>query len=167
MYKLLAKLLSRPVITDWLVRKAKQTPYFDIIDPKTGEVYMERYWLVKPSKFMPFSARIHIIRQPDSDRHLHDHPWTFRSFVLDGSYTEERIGEYHYLLRCAGDTYKLDAKSYHRINEIFANRYEGVVSLFVCGKYQHRWGFLTPIGKVPYDEYLGIPRQGSDVGNAS
>lgn len=104
-------------LTDWLIARAKRTPYFHLYHAD-GSLYMERYWLVpfkrqggaekegcynaswykQPLIWLcqrfGVSVRIHVIHTPDFDRHLHDHPWTFISRVLRGWYTEVRpIGE--------------------------------------------------------------------------
>lgn len=113
--KWLAKILAKPAVTDFLVRQAKKRPYVHI-PALTGE-YMERYWLVPEKPWLPFAIRIHIIKRPDSDRHLHDHPFDFRTFVLDGMYIEERADGKAY--RKETDTYKLDATTPHRIRAVF------------------------------------------------
>jgi hypothetical protein len=46
--------------------------------------YMER-WLLQLGKF---SLRLHHWIASDDDRHLHDHPWWFITFVLKGGYTD-------------------------------------------------------------------------------
>lgn len=97
---LLARTLARPAVADWLIRRAQRTPYSPIISE--GELYMERFWLFnpypdsgasgadrKPWRF-PISIRIHHIVLPDQDRHLHDHPWNARTFILRGWYREVR-----------------------------------------------------------------------------
>lgn len=96
-------------IANWLLRRAIRTPYFHLYHAD-GSTYMERFWLVpfgnstkhgcwtatwrQPFTWLcqklDISIRLHWIHTPDLDRALHDHPWTFLSVVLIGSYTEER-----------------------------------------------------------------------------
>lgn len=80
MLNLIAKVLARPAVVDFLIRRAKRTPYTNIVTD--GVLYMERYWLFNPypanssgkGNRFPISIRLHRIVLPDQDRHLHDHP---------------------------------------------------------------------------------------------
>lgn len=168
-WNLLAKLLAQPPITDWLIRRAKKTPYTPIL--KDGEVYMERYWLFNPYQLDPAqrktwmaklpSIRLHWIRLPDRDRHKHSHPWHARTLILRGWYKEtrlvqawtgDRMIEVPYLRR-AGTTAPLRFDEYHAIDEIGGG---GVWTMFITWKYQGTWGFLVDGKKVPWKTYLGI-----------
>jgi hypothetical protein len=158
MWNLIAKLLARPAVTDWLIERAKRTPYSHI--EKDGDVYMERYWLFNPypadssgkGKLMP-SIRLHKIMRPDQDRHLHDHPWNARTFILRGWYWEERAGEFWDIERNAGDTAALRFGEFHAITRVPE---DGVWTLFITWRYRGTWGFLVNGRKVPWREYLGI-----------
>lgn len=154
--RLLAKLLARPAVTAWLIRRAKRTPYTDIVTD--GVLYMERYWLFNPyppnssgkGLLFPISIRLHRIVLPDQDRHLHDHPWNARTFILRGGYVEVREdGQKHY--RWMGHTAALNFGEYHRIVEVSEG---GVWTLFVTGKYRGTWGFLVDGAKVQWRVYL-------------
>lgn len=167
MLKLIAKLLARPRVVDWLIRRAARTPYTHIA--KNGDVYMERYWLLNPypadssgkGNWLP-SVRLHKIMRPDQDRHMHDHPWNARTFILRGWYEEERvlytssgadwIGCYR---REAGTTAKLRFGAYHAITQVPAG---GVWTLFITWRYRGTWGFLVNGRKVPWREYLGLDK---------
>jgi hypothetical protein len=169
---LLAKFLARPAVVDYLIRRAKRTPYVHITGPD-GSVYMERYWLFNPypanssgaaKNRFPISIRLHRIMRPDGDRHLHDHPWNARTFILRGGYTEVRplysdpdMREFSHLEttinRCEGDTAALKFGEYHRITSVTLG---GVWTLFVTGKYRGTWGFDVDGVKKPWREYLGI-----------
>lgn len=159
--KMLARLLARPVVVDWLIRRAQRTPYTHIY--KNDELYMERYWLFNPYPVessgqrpgllssLP-SIRLHKIMRPDQDRHLHDHPWNARTFILRGHYCEMRSdGEYRGLH--AGDTATIRFGEYHAITSISEG---GVWTLFVTGKYRGTWGFLVNGVKVQWRTYLGL-----------
>ena len=161
MYKLIAKILSHPQVFNYLLTRAKKTPYTHIYGATDTALYMERYWLFNPYfetggirryPWFPLSVRIHKIVRPDDDRHLHDHPWNARTFILSGHYVEER--ENHVYVRDAGDTARLNFGEYHRVAHVPE---EGVYTLFVTGKYRGTWGFLVDGIKVPYKKYLGIP----------
>lgn len=170
MYKLIAKILSHPKVFNYLLNKAKKTPYINIYGVENGELYMERYWLFNPYpvsgaksrySWLPLSIRIHKIVKPDDDRHLHDHPWNARTFILKGWYNEIRqaegiqslFGDFVNLQRTKGDTACLSFGEYHRITEVSEG---GVYTLFVTGKYRGTWGFLVDGLKVHYKKYLGL-----------
>ena len=165
MYKIIAMLLSVPIVTDWLIKRAKKTPYFHIASADGKDVYMERYWLFNPYgrdehggtlpariKWLP-SIRLHCIHRPDNDRDMHDHPWDARTFILKGAYIEKRlIGNAEVTFyRLAGDTAKLNYGEYHRITNVSVG---GVWTLFVTWKYKGVWGFLVDGKKVPWKQYL-------------
>jgi hypothetical protein len=173
---ILARFLSIPFVADTLLKVAKLNPYVhipsaDIKDAKKGE-YMERYWLVPESWKLPFAIRLHVIKRPDTDRHLHDHPFDFTTYIMDGGYWEERFCFPHYLnafpehvvhqtsvwYHSAGEKYTLKAdeargEGYHRICEIDPGRHGGVLSLFIYGKRKQPWGFMTEKGKVNFEDY--------------
>jgi|SRR5215217_130732 len=154
-----------PALCNVIIGKAQQTPYFPITDPKTGEVYMERWWLYNPEPAkvavpgrIPFdparpSARVHHIMRPDSDRHLHNHPWDAVSIILAGWYDERRADGQLYR-RSAGDVVGLEASTFHSIEGVSPG---GVWTLFITGEWQHTWGFQTEHGFIPWRVYLDIP----------
>ena len=159
----LARLLASPAPLQWLQRRAERTPYFHIYGPD-GRLYMRRWWLLPkwclrfdpkcgalmPKPWMPFSIRLHHIMRPDADRHLHDHPFNFRSVVLAGWYVEQclfgqlderaaaqvdGVADDLYGTRAirhlkAGDTYRSAAGRMHRIDGVSEG---GAWSLFVMG----------------------------------
>jgi hypothetical protein len=98
-WRVIAKLLARPAIAEWLIARAKLTPYQHIMSADGTEMYMGRWWLFNPYSrethkaalwWCPWSFRIHHIMRPDEDRDLHDHPWNARTIILRGWYTEQR-----------------------------------------------------------------------------
>ena len=99
LWRIIAKLLARPAIADWLIARAKLTPYQHIMSADGTEMYMGRWWLFNPYSrethkarfwWCPWSFRIHHILRPDEDRDLHDHPWNARTIILRGWYNEQR-----------------------------------------------------------------------------
>jgi hypothetical protein len=164
-WRIVAAIVSRPSVRDGLIRRAKRTPYVPITGPD-GSTYMGRWWLFNPYPpksdgggdrrglrgWLP-SIRIHHILRPDSDRHLHDHPWNARTVILQGWYIEERPGRLAPRLyeRTAGYTGRLLFGQYHRIEEVSPG---GVWTLFITWRKQGTWGFLVDGKKVPWREYL-------------
>lgn len=60
-------------------------PRKEIIGRDGQDVYMTRWHLI------PNRLYLHKMSRPDMDPWLHDHPFSFRSFVLWGGYVEERF----------------------------------------------------------------------------
>lgn len=175
-YTLIAKVLARPAVAAWVIKRAHRTPYSHLSSADGTDVYMERYWLFNPyqsehgehikrnrlMRHLP-SARLHIIRRPDRDRHLHDHPWDARTFVLRGWYQEERLNDnldwphrerpeyFDSFRRSAGDTASLKYGEYHRITQVAP---DGVYTLFVTFRYVGTWGFLVDGAKIPWRDYI-------------
>lgn len=159
-YKLLAKILAIPFIVDWLLNRAQRSPYEHIMSADGSEVYMARWWLFNPypgpgnykvkHPWLP-SIRVHLIRREDRDRHLHDHPWNARTFILWGYYAEHIDGLPGLHIRKRGDTVAIPYNRFHRIVSVSEG---GVLTLFVTWKYRHKWGF-----KIPHAEYLAKERQ--------
>lgn len=124
------------------------------IHGENGVLYMRRWWIFnrydKPwhIKWLP-SIRLHHILVPDQDRHEHDHPWTFRTFVLKGWYIEQR-GHRAYV-RDRGYTGKLKHGQYHRIAAVAPG---GVWTLFITFRKRSSWGFLVDGKHVDHREYL-------------
>ena len=156
----LAKVLAHPVVFDWLETRGYKTPYLHIMSQDGDEVYMYRYWLFNPYdaenksqkyRWLP-NIRLHHIMCPDSDRHLHDHPWDARTFILRGWYLEEKEGSKDLIPRKAGTTASLKYGEYHRIHQVSPG---GVWTLFITWKYKGTWGFKVGDKKIPYREYLG------------
>ncbi len=165
----IARFFARPDVVDWLIRRAKRTPYTHITGPD-GSVYMERYWLFNPYQphsdgrrpwwQFPIAIRLHRIMRKDGDRDLHDHPWNARTIILRGWYEEVRLGKQtphghmkYWPMRVAGDTACLRYGEYHQITEVSD---DGVWTMFITGRHQGTWGFLVDGVKVPWRQYLGL-----------
>jgi hypothetical protein len=162
-WKLVAKVVSIPFVSNALIKQAKKTEYFHL------DGYMDRYWLFnryseigKPDvipkrfKWLP-SIRIHHILREDDARDLHDHPWNARTIILKGWYVERRRvksshGGYFTddFVREAGDTATINFGEYHAIDAVSPG---GVWTLFIAGDYLGTWGFLVNGVKVPWREY--------------
>lgn len=185
LWKIIAHIVTRPRVTAWLIARAQRTPYTHITSADGASVYMGRWWLFNPYgrgpdgeatpariPWLP-SVRIHHIKRPDQDRHLHDHPWNARTIVLRGWYEEEREQECAHLgtrdrswrgpggtwVRGQGYTGRLLFGQYHRISQVSEG---GVWTLFITWKKRGTWGFLVDGKKVPWRTYLGIEKGKSE-----
>ena len=141
-----------------------------------GDLYLTRWVLFNRFGFKIF---LHHIHRSDWDRHLHDHPWPFVSFLLKGSYsewTQMDPGKIQALREVWYDTFpefsrppdtkpksnylfsrvvrwinlKLDPTVPHRLQLDNGP----VWSLVFIGRKVRSWGFHTEDGFVDYVEYL-------------
>lgn len=171
-WRVVAFIVSRKPVSDWLIKRAHRTPYSNITSRDGTDTYMVRLWLFNPyppmdgpderpqwRKGLP-SIRIHHILRADDDAHLHDHPWNARTILLRGWYTEEFEHRYPtgasgraLRINSVGNTNRLLFGQYHRIGMVPD---EGVWTLFITWKKQGTWGFLVDGVKVPWRKYLGI-----------
>lgn len=165
-------------VTDWLIRRAKRTPYFPIHD-EHGRLYMERYWLVPYRYVEPgwngetngtgpvslwrrpiawllqrfdIAVRIHHIVRSDNDRAYHDHPWHYLTIILRGQYYEVTPDGERWWKQ--GQWRFARANSWHRL--VVLSHY-GAWTLFITFRKRQGWGFLVDGKKVPWREYLRIP----------
>lgn len=126
-----------------LIAYAQREPYFHLPG------YMERYWVIKPRRWFPWSVRVHHILRSDLDRHLHDHPWPWASLILRGGYFEITPGARRWYgpgsFRRAPATYR---------HKLILPEGTTTWSLFLMGRKSQTWGFYTEHGKVPWTEYL-------------
>ncbi len=157
---------------DWLIRRAQRTPYFHLAG------YMNRWWLVpfenrgssyadgcarmtwrrpiaKVMQLCGIAARVHQILRSDEGRDPHDHPWPYLTIVLRGGYWEDRFTDegirFSTKWHGPGSVIFRPANSWHML-ALPAG--QSAWTLFMTGRYQQKWGFNTPTGKVPYDVYL-------------
>jgi hypothetical protein len=158
MWTLIARFLARPRIANLVFQFAKRRIYDKghIFDPN-GSLYMGRWWVFKEHAWSPYAARLHLIAREDQDRDLHDHPYAYRTIILQGGYWWIDLfgGRWHIEV---GQTEKQAAEHFHKIVEVTEG---GVWTLFI---YRHKkksnpWGFLKAEGgtvvKVPWQQYLG------------
>src|SRR5687767_8580068 len=113
--------------------------------------YMRR-WILQT----PFGTlRIHKILRSDDDRHFHDHPWNFVSFILKGRYVEITpcpcgrppvclTGDREERVYKAGQINRKRADALH----ILRLDHGPVWTFVVTGPRVRRWGFQTENGWV-------------------
>ena len=82
-----------------------------------------------------FSVRLHHWLGPDDDRAPHDHPWSFRTFVLKGGYLDASpSGDVHLK---APATRKVQAEHQHTVYPDAG----GAWTIIVTGRKTRNWGF--------------------------
>jgi len=102
-----------------------------------GEKYLTRLQIFKT----PFlSAKLHWIHRPDPDRDLHDHPWPFMSFVINGGYTELESKR-----PATGEVRELEIRNFNYKNTTTAHRIAYVLprtlTFILTGPRSKSWGF--------------------------
>ncbi len=111
-----------------------------------GVLYMRRlYFFHCPL----FTIMANMFYHPDKQRHSHDHPASFISFILKGNYIENRSG--YYIRRRWLNIIK--AEDSHRIVEV---KEGGCISLVFTSRKIREWGFWTEEGWVQWQEYARI-----------
>lgn len=150
-------------LAEALISKAKETPYFHLMDKETGEIYMERYWLKPFSDKEKDSIRIHHIMRSDNDRALHDHPWPSTSIILSGGYWEiepeeqeqdPRADSYAFTRTWKGPG-AITSRAAHDRHRLEVPPGGSAWTMFIMGAWERDWGFHDPeTGFVYWREYL-------------
>lgn len=136
---------------------------------ETNEPYLIRYYLLSTRWLEPIFDALPVLRMLfgwmsfrlclhntlQSDQHgLHDHPWPWASYILEGGYWEAT--PHGRFWRAPGELRFRSASSFHRLElDPLKSHRKGVWSLFLMGPRQKEWGFLDRTGVwVPWGEYL-------------
>lgn len=136
---------------------------------RDGTCYMRRWHVIREGGLASrvlerltgySSIRLHHLTRADHDRDLHNHPFSYRTFVLQGYYAEEfkvRQGKTHRHVISEGQTAGVAPPSmFHRIDSVSSG---GVWTLFCMTRNTGEWGFLSKGRFVPSSKYLkGYPR---------
>ena len=136
------------MIFNYIMKKLGR--YRLIKDRLDNEPYLERYYLfLKDRNNFPFNIFLHKFLKSDPDD-LHDHPWSYTTFILWGGYWEyTETGKYW---RGPLSFRHASANTLHRVelDENVTNCW----TLFIPGKKVREWGFKTDIGWIDNNEYL-------------
>lgn len=138
----------RQKIALYLLIKIKKAVRYRKPDITVGRTYLKRWHLIPENSFL--NVYYHEIGASDLDRHLHDHPYFFSSFILEGGYfehTEKGITD-----RGAGDLNIHIPWFAHRL--VMKNSY-GAKTIFITAPKIRKWGFKTEDGWIPNDQYIG------------
>jgi len=114
--------------------------------------YMRRWILRTPWKIF----RLHHILRSDADRHFHDHPMDFTSFILAGGYVEYTPNNPPRVCY-PGDVVRRKAEDLHFLKL----RGTSAWTFLITGPYRRSWGFQTEDGWIAaseYDDYLAKKR---------
>ena len=135
-----------------------------IPDRRTGEDYMDRYYIfLKNRTWFPVNVTLHRIKKSD-DPIFHDHPWPYLTIILKGGYwehtplydTDGRMLSEFQVWRGPGSIIKRSAGEYHWIE---LDDEKPATTLFFMGPQQREWGFLVESKKgihrwIKNDHYL-------------
>jgi hypothetical protein len=114
-----------------------------VIRDDCGNPYLVRITFFE---VLGYSLKLHAILRSDRDRELHDHPWTFITWMLCGGYTEHT--------NAGAETIKpgmirlCRAPHPHRLELVNP----AVTLVFTFPKFRE-WGFYKPTGWVPWTQY--------------
>jgi hypothetical protein len=150
------------------------------VDEKAAARFAKR-WNFIPMRFSPgagfidllqffatpaLTVQLHYIKRPDPTYLYHDHPWSFLSLIVKGSYTEK-------IMRDPYDTNSYEVKhrprfSLHRMKNSWAHNIfeseEGTVTLFVFGRWVREGFRFYQDGKdVDMSRFSAIPGDGSGM----
>ena len=119
--------------------------------PGTRLLYLVRFILWRFDRGL---AYLHRIVRADPDRHVHNHPWFARCYVLWGGYSELVVcavtGEQFVRFHRRGDVNELRLDEYHKIVDVEPNTW----TLVIGSRRVRRWGFLVDGKHVDADVYL-------------
>lgn len=180
--KLLAKFFATRLGFFLLKARARRTPPVKHLGSANGDLYMGRWRLVDEGGYegkvggTEWSARLHHIVRPDHDRDLHNHPFSYRTYVVKGWYEELYLdpqGIKRHRRISAGET-QYSAGTFHRITKVSPG---GVWTVFVMDENMGDWGFrvLNPQGSdarvthkyVLSREYFRARRESGDTFNVT
>lgn len=140
------------------------------------DVYLIRYYIVKSRYFNFF---VHQFLRSDRDD-LHDHPWNFCTYLVKGSYTENKwidmsgigtvngkngfilptrrtVKENRFVFRKATDQHQVVVDRDLKESE----KDQAATTLFFSGPTKREWGFIKQIGDdrvwFKWTTYLGLP----------
>lgn len=121
------------------------------IKSKSGELHFRRWQILKTRWF---SIWLHGIYAADTDKHLHNHPWDFKSIVLKGSYTEQT--ENGNIEQTPGKFNSRNGSNFHKILEL---KSPVVYTLFIVSTVKRIWGYKVDGVFIQHDEYRKLKRE--------
>lgn len=116
--------------------------------------YMNRWWFIPRTKWLPFAVRLHLIHRADRAPHCHDHPGTFRTIILRGWYVEYREQEGKWYTRMEGSTAIMPRGQFHTISEVSPNGCLTLVIAYGWAKNRGQWGFNRDGEFVNHEDYF-------------
>ena len=122
------------------------------IKSKNGKLHFRRWELLKTPWF---SIWIHGIYAADEDKHLHNHPWDFKSIVLKGAYIEKT--EKGIVRQTPGKFNSRNGNDFHKILRLVT---PVVYTLFIVTPVKREWGYLVDGQFIQHEEYRKLKHEG-------
>ena len=119
----------------------------------TGKLHFRRWRVIDTAQWRFF---VHEIYEADADKHRHNHPWDFTSWVIWGGYVEQTEDGEHVVLR--GTVNRKSRDKFHKVLRLI--RGGPSISLFVARGDYVPWGYMTEQGFVLKDEYTRLKHEG-------
>lgn len=122
------------------------------------ETYLDRYIYFRTPWF---GMQKHRILMEDSDRHPHNHPRVFWTWIIKGGYYEEYRTSREVYCDCSWretwigkewkrwSLHKMNHKDFHRIDTLHGP----TTTLVFVGRKVQTWGYLTQDGFVDHNTY--------------
>ena len=129
----------------WALFRAHDVPF----NAPPEEVLLRRWRIVQTPLFGVYLHR-HI--RPDWFRDMHDHPYSFVTWVLRGAYRENRIAAKPLTWR-QWSVHYMRAEWPHSILELTE---VPTWTLMFVGRRRRDWGFVTDDGWVSHKTYLNL-----------
>lgn len=127
-----------------------------------NSLYMIRWRIID---WISFGIRVHFIARSDTDRELHDHPFTFVSFILKGGYWEHTIDGKRTWYGPGSIVFRT-ADVLHRLELPESRGVETPAWTFVIrGARRREWGFLTGHGWVNWQNFTAMRDTGTVSNN--
>lgn len=126
---------------------------------KEGQLHFQRFRLLQTPWFAVY---LHHILLSDLEKHFHDHPWGFYSFILKGSYQERYTTQpshlaMHWGKYKPGDCVYHPAEDAHSLTLLTPSVWTLV---FVSGR-ERIWGYQTKEGWIDFKTYRQRKREGN------
>jgi hypothetical protein len=134
------------------------------IRSKLGVIHFRRYAIIETKWF---GLYIHRIYKADADKHLHSHPWNFKSIILKGSYAEayngiDIFGEPQTYIRTREflDYSSANTDYFHKILNIIKGP---VTTLFFTYGVHREWYYLVNGEKIESTKYRIMKNEGKFI----
>lgn len=129
---------------------------------KSGTTWCVWRWSFVPTGYITrlhllktpwFAVCLHWLNHPDPEPYLHDHPVSFLSLILRGSYIERRYIPWSHKRFCYSKTNKwynyISATTAHSITEVAPK----TLTLALMGPKVRDWGYHTETGWIYWKDY--------------
>ena len=118
---------------------------------KDGVLHFRR-WRILSTPW--FKICLHGIYKADEDKHLHNHPWSFISIVLKGSYTERLPNSKLNPRFPMGLAYR-KKDQYHKIEDLHS---PAVYTLNLMWGFRETWGYDVNGKFIDHETYRDMKR---------